>query len=293
MHWPRPWQLLYLVLVGAGIRLPLGRATVACAALLCLGGALLWWRTLAQRSALRDTPLSRIASAAQGYVELRGRLRPFAGSPLALPGSGLPCVWFRCEVEERAQRDWRTVCTHASQESLLIDDDSGQCVVFWEGADLLGLHRRTTYRGAQRFHEHWLAPGDEVTVLGDLRTRGGDTEAPAIDQEVSALLGAWKHDRASLLRRFDRDGDGDIDLAEWEQARQAARQTVLRERAAAPPAATHTHVIAQPASGRPFIISALAPPRANRRLLLLGLVDVAACLGGLWWLGWLLRAGIH
>jgi hypothetical protein len=40
------------------------------------------------------------------------------------------------------------------------------------------------------------------------------------------MLGAWKEDRAFLLARYDRDGDGDIDLDEWQAARADAERTV-------------------------------------------------------------------
>lgn len=292
MRFTGPPQLVYLALLWFGLRMPGGPLALGCALLLCLAGAWLWWRTLRQASALRDTPLARIASAAQGYVELRGALRPFAGSALTLPGSGMPCVWFRCEIQERVNREWRVVDRHTSEESLLLNDGSGECLVFWEDAEMLGLHQRTSYQGDQRISESWLAPGEQVTVVGELRTRSGDGSRAAIDDEVAGLLDAWKRDRPTLLRRFDRNGDGEIDLDEWEQVRREARATILRERGQQT-AAADTHVIGKPASGRPFIISTLPGRGTGWRFRTLALLDVAAFLGGLWWLGRLLHAGLR
>lgn len=208
-----PLELLLLPLVWATLHVPDRRGATLCMLLLGAGGLVLWIRNLKLQRTLLDTPLARIASAAQGYVALRGRLLPFDGGAMTLPGNGMPCVWFSCEVQERVGDRWRTVSRNQSEESLRLADDSGECLVFWEQASMLGLHCDTTQRADERVIECWLAPGDVVTVIGELRTRLGDQGDLALDAEVGALLDAWKRDRPTLLRRFDRNGDGQIDVA--------------------------------------------------------------------------------
>lgn len=264
------------------------RPALLCAGLLCAAALLLWWRNLAQARALRDTPVARLASAAQGYVEVRGELRGFDDGVLTLPGSDLPCVWFNCQVQELQDREWRTVEHLRSQQSLRLHDGSGECLVFWEQAQMLGMHRGLAYQGAQRFVQSWLSAGDAVTVVGELRTRSGDADGRDLDAEVAGLLEQWKHDRPRLLHRFDRNGDGEIDLEEWEEVRRTARATVMREHAGRP-ARDDTHVIGPAANGRPFLINALAARGTRWRSTALVLLDSGSFLYGLWLLGQLLR----
>ena len=93
---------------------------------------------------IEDTPISRIRSAAQGYVELsgEGRLPPDAQNKAPL--SGIPCTWWRYKVEERSNsresRGWSTVDSGTSEVSFLLDDGTGRCLIDPRGADL-DIHR--------------------------------------------------------------------------------------------------------------------------------------------------------
>jgi hypothetical protein len=69
-------------------------------------------------------------------------------------------------------------------------------------------------------------------------------------------LRAWKRDPAKRAE-FDADGNGELDQAEWEQARQAALLETVRTDAAAPH--RPTHVLRKPKSGQPFLLGAMAP----------------------------------
>jgi hypothetical protein len=285
-----PPQLVYLPLLFLGLRFPSRRLALACAALFTLAGLLLWLRSLARGRAVLDTPRARIATAAQGYVELHGKLKPFGNFALSTPGGGFPCVWFRSHVEERRGDEWQTVSRNNSEESLVLADASGECLIFWEGAEMLGTRSRVWYQDQQRITDHWLNVGEEVTVLGDLRTRGGGDGAPSLEGEIRDLLADWKANRSLLLARYDRNRDGEIDVEEWEQARRDARREVLHRRSTQPEH-EDTHVIGRPTDGRPFIVSALAGGALRRHYLLLGTLDLTAFFGGLWWLSWTLRHG--
>ena len=54
-------------------------------------------------------------------------------------------------------------------------------------------------------------------------THGG--AAPALaESDVAQILREWKADKAQLLARYDRNGNGEIDMDEWEAARSDARR---------------------------------------------------------------------
>jgi hypothetical protein len=123
-------------------------------------------------------------------------------------------------------------------------------------------------------------------VLGEFRTLGSTDTALSASADVSALLGDWKKDRAELLRRFDADGNGEIDLQEWEVARRQAIQTVEQQHHEMRQT-SELSVVRAPADGRMFLISTLPPHRLRQRYLWWSLFHLGVALlgaGGLiWW----------
>lgn len=91
----------------------------ATATLLVVGGFGLWFSSLRRIRRLRDTPTARIRSAAQGIVELVGRVRPLPGEYLVSPMTGQPAVWWDCAVARRdenasGRRRWSAVTQQRS-----------------------------------------------------------------------------------------------------------------------------------------------------------------------------------
>jgi hypothetical protein len=88
-----------------------------------------------------------------------------------------------------------------------------------------------------------------------------------VRDDVSALLADWKKDPAQLKRRFDLDGNGQLDVHEWELARKLAIKTVekqhleLRNQPG-------IHMVRAPQDTRLFLISALSPMTLRRRFYL-------------------------
>jgi anti-sigma factor RsiW len=115
--------------------------------------------------------------------------------------------------------------------------------------------------------EEFLFGGRTLYVLGDFSTLGGANSALSAREDVSALLASWKQDRADLLRRFDRNSDGQIDLQEWEEARRQAAQTVEQEHRAIR-GAPGIHMMHAPQDERLFLISPLSPQKLRQRFLL-------------------------
>ena len=57
-----------------------------------------WLLSLKRMLAIGTTPTSKIASAAQGYVELIGRALPHPAGALSSRFAQLPCVWYELSL---------------------------------------------------------------------------------------------------------------------------------------------------------------------------------------------------
>ena len=237
---------------------------------------------------IEDTPTSRVRSAAQGYVELVGTGRRMPGAPVIAPLSRQPCTWWRYTVERRtrdtkSRTRWSVVSRGASDALFLLEDDTGQCIVDPDGAEVLPQVTNTWYGSTPlpeagppmhkgfrgfgsdyRYRESRMHDGDPLYAIGWFRTEGGVLPGAAAE-DVAGLLREWKKDPASLLARFDSDGDGILTLAEWEKAREAAHEQVLEERRRES-VRPGVHVLARPSvAGKPFLLAAGDAVRLARR----------------------------
>lgn len=256
--------LAQLGLIAFALHTDTAWGSLVALALLLATGLFGWLRSVQHARLILDTPTSRIASAAQGYVELRGRGQPLDGTPLLSPLNGLPVIWYRLTtMRKSSDGKWHHQDTIESDASFLLDDGSGRCAVDPEGAEMLVRRRDVVERGELRQIQWSLLRHDPIYVLGDFITLG--SIAPEFDtaSQMRELLAHWKANQPELLRRFDLDGDGSIDLKEWELARAQARREVQRERHAVL-AAPEAHVVRKPAE-RLYLISDLDPQRIARR----------------------------
>jgi hypothetical protein len=253
------------------------------------------WRYFRYARALTDTPTARIRSAPQGYVELSGLALNGPEGPVAAPLSGSPCVWYRFRVEKRAgDGKWKVVDRGASEAPFILRDDTGECVVYPKGADVMGSRsRRWTgdrpLRGAAtttgvlasvrafsawldgiglagaryRYTEQRIGVGVQLHVLGLFRTIGGASELPDARRELADLLESWKRDERRMAV-FDRNGDGRVDETEWSAAvtvatRQLDKATLNR------PNSPELHTLVRPdTSDRPFLLAASSESRLVR-----------------------------
>jgi hypothetical protein len=274
-------------LLWLAFRLGHGSGVVASLALFIGASLLGWLRAVLQGRQISDTPTSRIASAAQGYTELRGHGEPLAGTPLLSPVNGLPVLWYRVETMRRtSDNKWVHESTVESDASFLLDDGSGSVAVDPEGAEMLVRRKDTHTTGDRRITQWCLIRNDPIYVIGDFVTLGSITPDHDVAAQVRDLLADWKRDRPSLLARFDADGNGEISLEEWEEARAAARREVValqKEALAAP----ECHVLRRPRDGRLYLISDLDPAQIARRYRLWALFHLTLFLGGVSALAWL------
>lgn len=217
---------------------------------------------------ISDTPLSNIATAAQGYVEIAGFAEMPRGTPLTSKLSITPCVWYQYELHEKSSKDeWALKDSGVSAEPFIIKDGGGQCVIDPEGAEVMCARERTWTQGSYRYTEWLLLPREHVYALGDFVTVGGANSELDLAGDVGALLADWKKDQPELLRRFDLDRSGSIDLREWELARrQAVREVEARHREIR--ASTGVNVLRAPADGRLFLLSDETPAKVRSKYTL-------------------------
>lgn len=282
--------LFMLQATGLGIALQLGGARVwtlalGVAAVLNLIG---WLRAQRLARAIADTPTSRIASAAQGYVELHGRARKHAESVLFTPYSRLPCVWYRYLLERRQGDKWRPIDSAESDLPFDLEDDSGRCTIHPAGAHVETTHKEVRREGDLRHTEWVLLNDDTLYALGAFASERPEQHLRNARIDEGELLAEWKRDPGELQRRFDLDGDGAISAREWMLARQAARREIARRHAGLRAEAVR-HTLSKPRDGRPFLLSNLPQDRLGARYAWLARIFMGLLLGALGVIVWLLK----
>jgi hypothetical protein len=245
-------------------------------------GAMGFWRSfraLHRARLIENTPTAKTRSAPQGYIELQGRGRIMAGEPLSAPLTGLPCTWWSYNIQEKStyrvgkqtRTRWTTIESDISDSLFLLEDDTGQCIIDPENAEVLpnttdswygnqsrppkgGGRPSGSLGGKYRYTERRMHQGDPLLAIGFMRTHD-HTAGASIEEETRALLVQWKADQTGLLRRFDKNRDGIIDMKEWDKARHEAEKDVRRERYAQP-IHSGVHVLSAPPDDRPYLLAA-------------------------------------
>ena len=253
-----------LLLLGVGAQIDTPAGWRICAALIAAISLIAWMSTYRRARAIDDTPTSKVASAAQGYTELQGRGRPLAGPPVDSPLTHRPCLWFRFIVERKDGDKWVHDSSGESDASFILDDGSGLCLVDPEGAEILPTHKETWSQSDHRYTEWLLLENEVLYALGQFHTRGSVDLQLDRNEDVKALLAEWKKEPQDLLKRFDLDGNGELDLREWELARAMASREVARMHREARQQ-SELHIMRQPEDGRLYLISSLPPDKLARR----------------------------
>ena len=217
---------------------------------------------------IQDLPTSKVASAAQGYVELFGRTALLPGEPIRSRLSRSPCCWYSYEIQEKGSDDkWNSVDSGSSVEQFLLVDETGQCVISPEGAEVVTHDQKSWEELDRRYNEWLLLPKSVVYAIGEFSTTTADAVSARDERaDTGALLTEWKQDQKRLLERFDLNRDGRIDLKEWELARlQAQREVRKRNTETESRSVDGVNLLRKPRDGRLFLLANEMPDKLGSR----------------------------
>lgn len=113
-----------------------------CAALVCLFYSFLFLKKVRE---LENTAVSKIRSAAQGFVRLKGKMASLKNHPVLGNLSHKPCVWYRYYItqlkiyhmENETLSRWEPIAQGASEMPFLLNDGTGECLIFPMGAEIV------------------------------------------------------------------------------------------------------------------------------------------------------------
>ena len=268
-----------------------------------IAGFFLAFKFMNAKRIIEDTPTSKIRSAAQGYLELIGHGHLMDGQPILSPLTSKSCTWYDFKVEEQRQSGknskWVTIRKGISDELFLIKDETGQCIIDPEGAQVTVADKTVWYGNTSnpmagtgrtqkkkgffsvltnnkyRYTEKLLHPGESLYAIGLYKTVGGAGAHFDVKEDVRELIREWKTDTESLMKRFDTDADGEIDLNEWQKVRNEALKHVMEkhsEEKTLPP----VHMMNKTNDRRrPFILSAVAEDDLTKRLHIYSVLAIA------------------
>lgn len=221
-----------------------------------IAAAISFWAWLQSRKNYRgiaDIPTAKLSSAPQGQVELSGKGDALPEYPTVSPLTALPCLWFDYKIEEGNGKNRRVTRQETSDSPFALKDGPLQAVVLPDGARVISKYQQRWQRGNETYTESVLLKDEPLYVLGEYVHDSVESDTHSVSKQAGALLQEWKDDQSGLKTRFDADGNGLIDMHEWETARQEAQQAVLS--GSHSPRNTAMQCIRKPVAGGLFIIS--------------------------------------
>lgn len=226
------------------------------------------------------TATSKIRSAAQGHVELKGLGEWLPGDAIISPFSQSRCVWYHCTIDKRKRSGkratWTNISDECSSHMFRLVDDTGSCIIdpddahvipesdiTWYGSSTDGRNRAPKKNswiqlgnGNYRFRERLIRPATTLYALGWFHTVHSNASDELIAKQVEDLVRQWKLQPQRYLSDFDLDNNGKIQKQEWKAIRAAARKQVL---AKINSENREHHVMSKPQdNGHPYILSATA-----------------------------------
>ncbi|MCP4333353.1 MAG: hypothetical protein GY785_11915 [Gammaproteobacteria bacterium] len=224
------------------------------------------------------TATSKIRSAAQGHVELKGLGEWLPGDSIRSPFSESRCVWYHCTIDKKLssgkRTTWTSISDECSEHLFRLVDDTGVCIVDPDDAhvipetDITWYGQETNARsqaptrarwiqlglGNYRFRERLIRPATSLYALGWFRTVHVNPSDEFISKQVEDLVRQWKLQPQRYLSEFDIDMNAKIQKQEWKAIRAAARKQVLAKLTSDN---REQHVLSRPKDNRqPYILSA-------------------------------------
>ena len=250
---------------------------------------------------MTGTATSKIRSAAQGLVELKGLGELMPNDVIVSPFSGERCLWYHCSIDKRRRNHtgkgttWTNITDEISEHLFRLVDDTGECIIdpdharvvpeidqTWMGHGPEDRNRRGVKTGLvtfglrdYRFRERLIRPATSLYALGWLHTVHSNPSDEYVSRQVEDLVKQWKLQPQRYLVDFDLDQNGKIQKGEWKVVRARARQQVLSRIRAQN---REHHVLKRsPEKIHPYIISALDEESlvARKRLKAYASVSVA------------------
>ena len=189
-----------------------------------------------RKHAIENCPTSNIGTMPMGEVEVYGAAR--RKYQLKTPYSLLDCVYYSYNHYVMVRTDKgvkRRLKAWGSSGSIpfYVEDDTGRVQVIPSGAIIKGGENHTTRHGdlstagSQIMEETFISVGRYLYVMGFAHRVL--TEAGATKKKLMSKLRELKADKEKMME-FDFDGDGNIDAAEWDEARLAMEEEAMLER---------------------------------------------------------------
>lgn len=224
------------------------------------------------------TATSRIRSAAQGLVELKGLAEFIPGDQQKSPFSERRCVWYHCTIEKRKRSGkhahWINISDEQSDSLFHLEDETGRCIIDPDQAHIIpeidrswygsGIHcrnkvpqrsRRIRRGGKYRFRERLISPATELYALGEFRSFHSNPSEESVNKRVEEKIRTWKLQPQRYLAEFDLDKNNKIENEEWQLIRVKAQREVLAEIS---DEQQIQHVLSRPSNRRePYILSAV------------------------------------
>ncbi|MGH8772958.1 MAG: hypothetical protein ACREV2_17545, partial [Burkholderiales bacterium] len=167
-------SFIQLALLMAAAHFEAKEGWVAALALIALISFAAWIANFRRSRIIGDTPTSRVASAAQGYVELVGVSENDPGIPIFSKLMHLPCCWYRYEIKRRtSDNKWEHVDSGESDDPFLLVDETGKCLIDPYQGEIMTGHKQSWTRDDYRHTEWLLLPGDKLYAIGEFSTIGG------------------------------------------------------------------------------------------------------------------------
>lgn len=229
---------------------------------------------------ISDTATSKIASAPQGYVELKGLGELMPDSKISSPFSQRRCLWYQCIVDVRKPLKnhsyWVEESNEISSHLFQLQDDSGECIIIPDGAHVIATQKLVWYGssyqaknqgvikswwfnrffgfGHYRFTEKLISVADTLYVIGSFKSVQKNISTETLSQQADELIKYWKKNPLKHLKTFDRDNNGKIQNKEWTLIRRQAELEISKKHQQG----VH-HTVQKPVEeNQPFVISVLS-----------------------------------
>ena len=158
---------------------------------------------------MNGTATSKIRSAAQGHVELKGLAEFMQNGIIQSPFSGNRCVWYHCTIDKRKRSGKRTTWTNISDECssqlFRLEDDTGDCIIDPDHAHVIPETDLTWYSdhtesrsqapaknrivslnlGKYRFRERLIRPATPIYAMGWFKTIYSNVSDESIAEQVA------------------------------------------------------------------------------------------------------------